>query len=112
MVLWLGYYENDYAGFLVLHRDGNDVYAHGFPHRGINGLRHDGTYYSSSGGWSSIRTLDFEGDKCIETTLAGWNMKCPPTVNGILKTITFRIIKSARITETKILRSALTNCRS
>ena len=71
MVLWLGYGTNDYAGFLVLHRDGDTVYAHGFPYRGFNGLNGDGVYTSSSSAFNmSILKLDFDGDTCTETVLA------------------------------------------
>ena len=71
MVLWLGYGTNDYAGFLVLYRDGDTVYAHGFPYRGFNGLSGDGVYTSSSSAFNmSILKLDFDGDTCTETVLA------------------------------------------
>ena len=71
MVLWLGHGTDDYAGFLVLHRDGNTVYAHGFPYRGFNGLNGDGVYTSSSSAFNiSILKLDFNGDTCTETVLA------------------------------------------
>ena len=71
MVLWLGYGTNDYAGFLVLYRDGDTVYAHGFPYRGFNGLNGDGVYTSSSSAFNmSILKLDFDGDTCTETVLA------------------------------------------
>ena len=71
MVLWLGYGTNDYAGFLVLHRDGDTVYAHSFPYRGFNGLNGDGVYTSSSSAFNmSILKLDFDGDTCTETVLA------------------------------------------
>lgn len=71
MVLWLGYGTNDYAGFLVLHRDGDTVYAHGFSYRGFNGLNGDGVYTSSSSAFNmSILKLDFDGDTCTETVLA------------------------------------------
>ena len=71
MVLWLGHGTDDYVGFLVLHRDGNTVYAHGFPYRGFNGLNGDGVYTSSSSAFNiSILKLDFNGDTCTETVLA------------------------------------------
>ena len=71
MVLWLGYYENDYLGFLVLHRDGDTVYAHDFPYRGMNGLRRDGGYLSSTSAFNmSIVRLDFNGDTYTENVLA------------------------------------------
>jgi len=71
MVLWLGHGTDDYVGFLVLHRDGNTVYAHGFPYRGFNGLNGDGVYTSSSSAFNiSILKLDFDGDTCTETVMA------------------------------------------
>ncbi|MBP3377136.1 MAG: hypothetical protein J6L96_00155, partial [Clostridia bacterium] len=63
MVLWIARYTNDYAGFLVLHREGDVVYAHELPYRGMTGLKSDGTFSFSSGAADSgIGKIEFSGD--------------------------------------------------
>ncbi|MBR5447400.1 MAG: hypothetical protein IKV40_03140, partial [Clostridia bacterium] len=63
MVLWIVRYTNDYVGFLVLHREGDVVYAHELPYRGMTGLKSDGTFSFSSGAADSgIGKIEFSGD--------------------------------------------------
>ncbi len=71
MVLWLGYYTNNYAGFLVLHRERDVVYAYGLPYRGFNGLKTDGTHISSNSADNhAICKLEFDGDQYTQIKLA------------------------------------------
>jgi len=70
-VLWISRGADEYYGFLVLHCDGDTVYAHEFTYRGFNGLKADGTYHASSSAFnSSVRKLAFDGGTCSVIILA------------------------------------------
>lgn len=71
MVLWLDHGNYTDYGFEVLHCENNTVYAYGFPYRGFNDLKADGTYHWSGGaGHHGTAAIDFAGDTYTETNLA------------------------------------------
>ena len=62
---------NEYYAFSVLHYDNGTVYQYGFPYRGFNGLKADGTYHWSNSAFNNgIARIDFDRDVYTETNLA------------------------------------------
>ncbi len=72
LVLWLGFENSPYSyAYLVLHRDGDIWYAHGFTARAFNCLKGNGQYTSSSSAFNmTLLEIDFEGDSYTETKVA------------------------------------------
>jgi len=71
MVLWIRAGANEYYGFLVLHREEDTVAAYGFPYRGLNSLKEDGTFYYSGGvANDGIGRIAFTGTSCTVHSLA------------------------------------------
>ncbi len=72
LVLWLGFENSPYSyDYLVLHRDGDIWYAHGFTARAFNCLKQNGQYTSSSSAFNmTLLEIDFEGDSYTETKVA------------------------------------------
>lgn len=71
MVLWLTRGANEYVGFLILHSEGDRIYAHLLYYRQFMELKEDGTF-SFSGGVSNhgIGRIDFAGDTYTITKIA------------------------------------------
>ena len=80
VVLQMRYYTNDTYGFFVLHLEGETVYMFGFPYRGLNGLKTDGSYHWSNGAFNNgeARIVDFGAGTYTETNLA----YCDTDANG------------------------------
>ena len=71
VVLRLYYMTNEYYAFSVLHYEDGTVYQYGFPYRGFNDLKVDGSFYWSNSAFNhGIAKLDFHKDEYIETNLA------------------------------------------
>lgn len=71
VVLRLYYMTNEDYAFSVLHYEDGIVYQYGFPYRGFNDLKVDGSFYWSNSAFNSgIAKLDFHKDEYIETNLA------------------------------------------
>ena len=70
-VLRLKYYENDTAGFAVLHSSDGTVYWFDFPYRGFNRLKADGTFsWANSAFNGGIAQITFDGGAYTKTDLA------------------------------------------
>lgn len=71
VVLQLSYGTNEYYAFSVLHYSDGIVYHYGFPYRGFNCLKIDGSYHWSNSAFNNgIAKIDFNKDIYTETNLA------------------------------------------
>jgi len=71
MVLWLDLGGNDSVGYNVLHFEDGIVYGYGFPYRGLQDLKTDGTFrWSGGAAHHGIAKIVFSKDTYTETNLA------------------------------------------
>lgn len=70
-VLWLTKGTYEYYGFLILHENGDLVYAYELTYRAFYELKEDGTFSFSAGALDhGIGRIDFENDTCTINKIA------------------------------------------